>query len=414
MDETAKKRLLEMQRIHDPGDFKSRLESRHLEMQKRRRKALLDLARESLVFADESKSMTVDSPHVAGADQTDFRTAKIALCQLMTKIPADLVPNWLVYAVPEGIECLVTTCNKRTMIKDKYGNNMEAVSTLLPSGNTILQGVYNKSSKTIYITDLFLWDNELLIENTAETRWSALTELCKRHKALGELGEENEVRFRLPLVAECSKTAFDGMYYGACVGKGQFAAEYERLVNYIRQRDLFLLIKVKEEEVSTSEGMTRVCGAFAVDSAGEFYLKDGIAFVHKQGLLSLGYSEVCVQWKDSLVSPHYDSLLSLPALADLFYDSSKNLVTHDGCVIDKLDPSIEGLKTNQVYRFTFEGIYLGEGSATLSGLKYQQALGNVEWHSIDYLVFRFLATRNMLSYKVLAQQLEMQQANPMS
>eukprot|EP00826_Nyctotherus_ovalis_P000825 TRINITY_DN10052_c0_g1_i5.p1 TRINITY_DN10052_c0_g1~~TRINITY_DN10052_c0_g1_i5.p1 ORF type:complete len:301 (+),score=76.51 TRINITY_DN10052_c0_g1_i5:511-1413(+) len=300
------------------------------------------------------------------------------------------------------------------MIKDKYGNDMEAISTLLPSGNTILQGIYNKGSKTIYITDLLLWDNELLIESTAEARWSVLIDLFKGNKALGVLGEENEVRFRLPLVAECSKTAFDGLYYGLCANKSEFAGEYERLMNYIRQRGLFSLIKVKEEEMKTSEGMERVCSAFGIDNAGEFYVKDGIAFIHKQGLLCLGYSEVSVKWKDSLISPYYDSLLSQPTIVDLFYDNNRNLVTHDGCVIDKLDPSIEGLKTNQVYRFTFEGIYLGEGCATLNGLKYQQALGNVEWSSIDYLVFRFLATRNMLSYKVLAQQLEMQQTNPMS
>jgi len=57
LDATIKKRLLEMQRIHDPNEFKAKRETKHEEMQKRRRKALLDLAHEAMMNNEESKNM---------------------------------------------------------------------------------------------------------------------------------------------------------------------------------------------------------------------------------------------------------------------------------------------------------------------------------------------------------------------
>jgi hypothetical protein len=55
-DSAAKKRLLEIQRIHEPDEFKMKQETRHEEMQKRRRKILLDLAHEAMMN-NEPKTM---------------------------------------------------------------------------------------------------------------------------------------------------------------------------------------------------------------------------------------------------------------------------------------------------------------------------------------------------------------------
>ena len=318
----------------------------------------------------------------------------------------------LIYALPEGIECLISTSNKRTMIRDKFGNNLGVVNTLLPEANTILQGVYNKESKTVYLTDLLLWDNQLFIESTAETRWSALIIIFKENVSLSSLIEgTNDIRFRLPQIMDCSKVGFDSLYYGLCNVSSNFPLEYEKLINFIQTYNLLSLIKVKKEEMNTSEGTQKICCLFGTDNTGEFYLKDGIAFIHKQGLLTLGYSEVSIKWKDNLISPYYNTMLQEPMLVDLFYDANKNLVTHDGFIVDKLDPNIEALKINQVYRFSYSGIYLNEPHATLTDLKYQESIDNGPWSSMDGLVFKFLSIRNMLPYKVLVQQLEMQEGN---
>jgi len=315
---------------------------------------------------------------------------------------------------------LIIASEKKTVIRDRCGYLIEHINTLLPNGNpsstaigkTMLQGVYSKRDKTLYLTDILMWNDELAIDSTAEIRLMMIMNRLKENPSLSTtLDHTNEVLIKMPQILTCSKTSFDQMYYGlfTTMNAPTFNENYLKLVNYAQTHDLLTQLKIKSEEINTPDGAQKICIAFGYDYLGNPYLKDGIAFIQKEGQYFLGYNAATVQWKDHYSSPYYDALLQTPMIAYLYYDKSRKLQTHDGYIIDKTDPVIDTLKPDQTIMCTFNGIYLKDPYATLDGLKYYKPINKIVWSSMNNLVFKLLCKTQMLSYTILSSQIANQE-----
>lgn len=294
------------------------------------------------------------------------------------------------------------------------------MNTLLPNGNgesseggkTMIQGIYNKESKTVYATDLLLWNNELFIDSIAELRLIVLINKVKGIPLLSEIeGAANEVRFRVPLIRVCSKSAVEELYYGAysSVKSPCFALKYEKLVNYALERGLLSQLKLSLEDVRTEQGALKLCGSFGEDTKEDWYLKNGVAFIKKNGTYFLGYNESTLQWKDSLTSQRFEHLVASPLRAHLRHTADRKLVTHDGYVVRKTDPLIDQLEAEQMYVFSYEGASVDDLCATLYGLKCLKESKKSVGTSMSEILFKALAKSGMLNYGALVEEVERQQ-----
>jgi len=295
------------------------------------------------------------------------------------------------------------------------------MNTLLPNGNssstqegkTMLQGVYSTRDKVVYLTDLLMWNDELMIDNTCELRLIVLYNKLKENPVISNtISPENEIMFRMPHIMDCSTANLDVVYYGLYkrLTESIFQSNFEMLITYIKTNNLMPLLKTDQLDLQTDESIKRICAAFGYDNIGAAYLKDGIAFVHKEGIYFLGYTSSSVQWKDAYVSPYFDALVQDPMIAYLYLGKDRKLQTHDGYIIDKSDPIIDTLKVDQTYVFSYTNILLNEPYASLEGLKYLKTCNKIVWSAMSHLVFKLLSKKNMLPYGILAQQVKMQEA----
>ncbi len=328
----------------------------------------------------------------------------------------------LIYAIPDGTKCFVCASERKTVIRDKCGYLLEHINTLLPNGNslstetgkTMLQGVYSKRDKTVYLTDVLMWNDDLMIDSVAELRLIMLVNKVRENPVItNTLSPSNQVMFRMPQMLDCSKSSLDLMYYGLYrhVSETNFAPSYELLLNYIKVHGLESAVGVLNADLRCAETALKVCCAFGYDNVEAPYLKDGLAFVHKEGIFFLGYTASMLQWKDVNVSPRYSALLREPMLAYLYLNKDRKLQTHDGYIIDKSDPAIEKLKVDQTYEFSYTNIYLNDPYATLEGLTFVRQCDKPVWSAMSHLVFRILARKNMLPYGVLSQQVLTEELN---
>ena len=306
------------------------------------------------------------------------------------------------------------------MIRDKCGQLIERLNTLLPNGNpssfetgkTMIQGIYNKREKVVYLTDLIMWNDELFIDNMAEMRLIVLVNRIRENPVISNtLSPSNEIMFRVPNIMDCSKTGLEHMYFGIYrqIQETTFAGNYEILLNCVIVQNLYHLIKISPDALRNQENMLKICTSFGYDNIGAPYVKDGLAFIHKEGIFFLGYNACAVQWKDQFVSPYYESLLQDPMVAYLYYDRERRLQTQDGYIVDKTDPAIDALKPDQTCLFTYTNISLNDPFATLDGLKYRQSCSKIVWSSMSHLIYKLLARKNMLPYTILAQQIQTQE-----
>ncbi len=322
------------------------------------------------------------------------------------------------YAIPEGTRCFVCAAGRKTIIRNKCGYLIESMNTLLPAGNslssekgkTMLQGIYSRRDKVIYLTDILMWNDELLIDSTAEQRLEVLISKLRENPALSTVfTPTNEVLLRFPRMLDCSKSSLDLMYYGTYTRATDpgFETGYQLLLDYIKLRGLDSGLSLGSlSDLRSPETAQKICCAFGYDNTDSPYLKDGIAFVHKEGIFFLGFSSAMLQWKDQFVSPYYGVLLQEPMVAYLYLNKERKLQTHDGFIIDKTDPNIEKAKADQTYMFTYTNIYMDDPRATMEGLKLIKQCEKPVWSAMSHLVFKILARKNMLPYAVLAQQVQ--------
>eukprot|EP00826_Nyctotherus_ovalis_P035991 TRINITY_DN3145_c0_g3_i2.p1 TRINITY_DN3145_c0_g3~~TRINITY_DN3145_c0_g3_i2.p1 ORF type:complete len:278 (-),score=45.26 TRINITY_DN3145_c0_g3_i2:105-866(-) len=247
----------------------------------------------------------------------------------------------------------------------------------------------------------------MFIDCPAEHRLIAFLKKLEVYSILGETEDESQLQFRTPQIAECNRQTLERAYYGLFTqsGASAFESEYRNLLNHAKNKEAFGLLKIPSEELYTQTGIIKLCASFAFDNRNEPYLKDGLVFVYKGGNYTFGYNELMLQWKDSLTTCYYESLLKFPMVAYLFYNKEQKLVTHDGYIVE----DVEGLKVNYTYAFSYEEIYVNEPYVVLENLKVCQSSPRLVWSSISDLLFKVVARDNLIPYQMLEQKLAMQE-----
>jgi len=297
------------------------------------------------------------------------------------------------------------------------------MNTLLPNGNSesteiskvILQGIYNKDEHTIFLTDILIWKELKLISYPAENRLIELINVLKRQPLLGEIVPlVNEVQFRIPQILECSKANIEKLYYGTYMelDELEFSIEYEKMIN-AAQKSLHLL-KVRQEDVYNRSSTLILSYALAKDFSGQYYLKDGLAFVKKDGVYTLGQNEFILQWKDRLCSLNYDHLIErMPMMAHLYYSREKVLETHDGYIITKDTPILDKLKTDRIYIFSYDNIeiHTNNTKATLTNLTYIGPSSKTTWSSLSRMVFKVAAMKNLMRIEQILEEAKRQEVD---
>lgn len=151
-----------------------------LEEQKEKRHQITDKNRELF----DQLLNTLDE---VGSDEMEWdfvqNTKKTFKFELMhsdwfTDIPDDLEENWFAKCAPAGFRVLVV-CRKRFVvcyntkghIVCKRYRASSSVCESMSNGTTILDGIYNKETKAIFIFDCLCWNNMSMIDSEADFRF---------------------------------------------------------------------------------------------------------------------------------------------------------------------------------------------------------------------------------------------------
>lgn len=320
----------------------------------------------------------------------------------------------LVYGMPEGKKCLVSAVGKKTIVRDKNGYVIRKLNTLLPNGNknskeggkSLLQGVLETRSNIIYVTDVIMWKNELMVDEQAEFRLFVLFGKILEIRDIGtKLIPDNELLFRFPNVYDCSRAGLEKAYYGPSAGATgpELAKSCTQVAEFVKSNNLESLVQ-RGEDGTTAESAVRVCAAFGSDNAGAIYLKDGIAFVNREGALSFGYSADYLQWKDRATSPFYDAVVETPSTASLLFGADRVLRTHDDYTVVADAMVMVGLEPDKCYMFAYEGVAIEGRNVTLKGLRMVKVTSRVVCNTISQLLFKCLAREDFLPFAALLQQ----------
>lgn len=185
----------------------------------------------------------------------------------MTDIPSTFgTTDWFVVPRPTGRRCLVIASRGRTVsYSEKDGNVMHKFFSLLPSGSkktvqgtagyTILDCVYNAQTHTYIVLDLMCWRGHQVYDCTAEFRITWLRSKLREEfgGALQVRGPNNKFRFEPAAFFNCDVVGFMQAY-------SRCKLPYDR---------------------------------------------EGLVFVHKQGLYELGVNPLVMRWKDAATSKYF-------------------------------------------------------------------------------------------------------------
>lgn len=301
--------------------------------------------------------------------------------------------------MPEGKKCIIFVSSQKTVLRDKNGYVLKRINSLLPNGHkgakekgkSILQGVCYEREKVVYATDVIMWNGELLIDSVAEYRLFLLQGIIGDNSIIGtHLNEQNELMFRIPAIYSCTTEGLQRVYYG-CSNE----SELSNLLAYA--------VKVlnTSPDILNKETAQQFAAHFAYDNTKSPYLKDGIAFVRREGELSFGYSSDYLIWRDKLVSPYFDSLVSFPFIATLRCVGKNTFRTQEGCEVKY--ESEEEFTPESVYAFSYEGIEIAGHTASLSGMKLVKKMASKIFVStVSQLVFKCVAST--LSFEKILQE----------
>eukprot|EP01022_Parablepharisma_sp_SALTPOND_P009789 TRINITY_DN1403_c0_g1_i2.p1 TRINITY_DN1403_c0_g1~~TRINITY_DN1403_c0_g1_i2.p1 ORF type:complete len:504 (-),score=29.19 TRINITY_DN1403_c0_g1_i2:3-1514(-) len=344
----------------------------------------------------------------ASLDNRQRFASKIMLYDYLTSLPANLDSCWyfaqpallynrIMYAMPLGVKCLISASNGVTTLRDKTGSIITTLNTYLPNGNakstnkqtTLLQGVYNPSAQTLYITDIMMWNDELLIDLVGDARLHiAFDKIAETPDISNKLTDMNEVTIRFPNIYYCSKEGLHKSYYGLYseISQPSFHEQYKALLYYAQSNNL--LEEVNEIHADPFNAEKVICSKFAYDNTGVPYIKDGIAFVKREGFFIFGFATDCFLWKDAYVSPHFGRISKKPLTAKLLYTLEGKLQTYDGYdVIYSETTAI--LKANTRYIVEFENIdVVGEWQVELKEFKVVKEANSVLWDTLAKMMYK--------------------------
>ncbi|XP_023026331.1 snurportin-1 [Leptinotarsa decemlineata] len=174
-----------------------------LENQKERRHQLTDKNREQceefiklLKTSIEDDLMECDSSGYS--TRVKMKKFQLMLSEWLTEIPEDLDENWIVKFAPEGFRVLLVAHSRNTLCYNKNGRVVLKLRSNFPGGRntegkglTVLDCIYNKTLKTIFVLDCLFWNAMSLLEAEVNFRFFWLKSkfednpelvLCSRYK----------------------------------------------------------------------------------------------------------------------------------------------------------------------------------------------------------------------------------------
>lgn len=168
-----------------------------LKEQKEKRHNVVDRLRNfSDVFLDSEKIEIGENVDVEDMDvennieRKKSRTFQFMKSEWFCEIPDDLEENWLFKLVPEGFRVLVVAKRHNTVVYNKKGRVL-TLKTFLPgggldkgSGLTVLDCIYNKTTKTIFILDCLHWNTMSLLDSETNFRFYWLKNKFDEHSKL--------------------------------------------------------------------------------------------------------------------------------------------------------------------------------------------------------------------------------------
>ncbi len=317
------------------------------------------------------------------------------------------------YGIPEGHKCIISAHSKKTIIRNKDGYIVKKCNTLLPNGHktakergrTLVQGVYCENLNIIYLTDVIMWNDELMTDSVAEFRlfilFGKILDLPKISTMI--VAEQNEVLFRFPNVYSCNKAGLENIYFGL---HSSMDIDFTALASYAKT------VAGVRLDFSSPAAAKRSAAQFAYDNTGSPYVKDGIAFVKKEGLLTFGYSSEYLQWKDQFTSRYFAALTKFPYITILRASSESVLQTQDGYKVSCT--GVAGIAPGKLYEVSYEEIVQQSSKesqeTTLKGLKILKEVKNKALGStMSQMLFKLLARTNALMFEELVQKVAVQE-----
>lgn len=227
-------------------------------------------------------------------DRKDLRKKQRKYAKIFTfpeylfEIPSDLTPQeWYIVPKPEGIRCLLITRGGATYLRNKDGFVVKKFESDFPGGKpkkkhgaTILDIIYDKNREICYFLDILLWNDQQLIDCSAEARYFWLD----FHAAQVKHDESLALKFcnlqRFACNVEGFKTAYSGNF---------------------------------------------------------FFDKDGLLFVAKAGTYISGVSPYVLFWKDCVCSLYFiTNQMSETIVCFLEMNAEKQLKTLDNFILKQL------------------------------------------------------------------------------
>lgn len=238
---------------------------------------------------EEQKELNNDKTERKDARKKQRKYAKIfTFPEYLFEIPSDLTPQeWYIIPKPEGLRCLLITRGGATYLRNKDGFVVKKFESDFPGGKpkkkhgmTILDIIYDKNREICYLFDILLWNDQHLIDCSAEARYFWLD----FHAAQVKHDESLTLKF-------CNLQRF------ACNVEG-----------------------------------------FNIAYSGNFlFNKDGLMFVSRVGPYISGISPYVLFWKDHVCSLYFiTNQMSETIICFLEVNSQKQLKTLDNFIFKKL------------------------------------------------------------------------------
>jgi len=408
-------RLTTMNRIRDPNIFKKKAQQQQFELQKARRNEIIKSHRQYLPM-EVSQYLPIQC-YIEEQFELEYnKTTILSLYSPMINVPSNLSTNWLIYAIPDGTKCFLVSFHNTTEMYDKNKKLIMKANTLLPGGNikctntdkTIVQGIYNAKEKIVYLTDVFMWENQLFNDKSANVRLEFLTKKINSDPLIGEVFHSvNEILIRIPQIRECSKESLELMYYGLSTERANqlFLSEYAKLADYAFSTGF---LKINPLEAFDTAKMIHLCIAYSFDNKQRPYLKHGIAFVEKNKNFVSGYSCSVLKWRDLLTDYRIYQKLQNHILAHLYYDKDNTLRTYDKKVV-YLDGTMNtcGLKVGTIYSFAYTDVRANNEYIILENAKLYENTKKA-WSRMDSIIEKIMVIKNSLPYNLLENIIEQQ------
>ena len=302
-----------------------------------------------------------------------FYVAQFMCPEWMVIQPQFNADKWLVMPRPDGKRCIVSATAGLTTSRTKNGNVLHKWPSELPSGSrktngrseeaTLLDCVYDTSTRTYFVIDLMLWRGRLLYDTEASFRmWWLRSKFAEECPTIQNARGANKFSIAPATIFPCSRSGLAEAYSGTSVP----------------------------------------------------YKRDGLLFFHKEGFYEPGVTPLVLHWKDPNCCTYFvnttgDSsdtsqrvVLEVSQTGALLTQEKLQLgqLTREHVVKLKIQPG-------NFLRFKIQGVKMNPHSGALVSLvgpQFQEICGpsRLMADSSSQIVFQYIARNSPLTIQTVA------------